>query len=58
MKLSRFSAAPFSFPLLIALLSFFVLPSLGLAQDFPTKPITRTERSMNWRRVEPSLIAC
>ncbi len=40
MKLSRFSAAPFSFPLLIALLSFFVLPSPGLSQDFPTKPIT------------------
>ncbi len=39
MKFSRFSLAPFSLPLLLAL-SFPVLPSPALAQDFPTKPIT------------------
>ncbi len=40
MKLSRFSQTPFFLPLLISLLSFFLLPSPGLTQDFPTKPIT------------------
>jgi len=40
MKTGRNFLLPFGFPFLVALLSFFVLPSPGFSQDYPTKPIT------------------